>query len=445
MQHTGTLRGYQARILFSLLWNIRDSPGETFTVMLPRQAGKNEVSAALVSNLLVSRQAEGGSIVVCAPTLYPQASISFERTAAHLRAGAKRFGLAFAIEGHTLRCGSASAVFLSGSPTANVAGHTASILLIGDEAQDLDEDWFNRQFRPMTASTGAATVLFGTPWQGDSLLEKAVAANRRHDDAATDPRAAFHPWHNQASWRDVAGHLPAYGRYVHQERDRLGADHPVFLSQYELVAAQAERRLFSPAQVWSLEGAFGPLAAPVPGERYTGGLDFAGEGPGGDATVLTIARIGDEGAEVVAVTVWRGEPFDLLAAEVQALARQWRLERLVCDATGMGAPLAAGLRRALGPRVESLIFSRPEKSALGFDLIAAASTGALRIAPPLTPGLQALWDELRVCRADPEPGGQLSWGAPPGRHDDCVASLALCLRAARGTGPARLARGRPGR
>ena len=71
MQHTGTLRGYQARILFSLLWNIRDSPGETFTVMLPRQAGKNEVSAALVSNLLVSRQAEGGSIVVCAPTLYP--------------------------------------------------------------------------------------------------------------------------------------------------------------------------------------------------------------------------------------------------------------------------------------------------------------------------------------------------------------------------------------
>ncbi len=145
------------------------------------------------------------------------------------------------------------------------------------------------------------------------------------------------------------------------------------------------------------------------------------------------------------MTVWRGEPFELLAAEVQALARQWRLERLVCDATGMGAPLAAGLRRALGPRVESLIFSRPEKSALGFDLIAAASTGALRIAPPLTPGLQTLWDELRACRADPEPGGQLSWGAPPGRHDDCVASLALCLRAARGTGPARLARGRPGR
>ena len=46
------LRRYQARILLSLGWNIRDFPGETFTVMLPRQAGKNEVSAALVAGLL---------------------------------------------------------------------------------------------------------------------------------------------------------------------------------------------------------------------------------------------------------------------------------------------------------------------------------------------------------------------------------------------------------
>ena len=436
------LRRYQARILLSLGWNIRDFPGETFTVMLPRQAGKNEVSAALVAGLLVSHQQRGGSIVVCAPTLYPQAGISFERTAARLRAAATRHGWRFSVEGHTLRLGEASAVFLSGSPTANVAGHTASILLIGDEAQDLEEDWFNRQFRPMTASTGAPTVLFGTPWQGDSLIEKAVAANRKHDAEATDPRAAFHPWHNQAGWEEVARALPEYGRYVRQERERLGAGHPIFQSQYELVAAQAERRLFSAAQVWSLEGAFGPLDAPVAGERYVGGLDFAGEGADGDATVLTIARLGDEGAEVVAVSSWRGEAFEFVAAGVEAIARRWKLERLLCDATGMGAPLAAGLRRSLGPRVEPLAFSRPEKSALGFDLIAGASTGALRIAPPLTPGLQALWDELRSCRAEPVAGGQLTWGAPAGLHDDCVASLALCFRAARGIGPERVARGR---
>src|SRR5512139_644708 len=261
--HTG-LRGYQARVLRSLHWNIARHPGETFTVMFPRQAGKNEVSSALVAGLLRSNADCGGSVVVCAPTLSPQATISFERTASRLRAHSRRLGLAFAADGNTLRCGAASAVFLSGSPLASVAGHTASLLLIGDEAQDLDADWFNRQFRPMTASTGAATVLFGTPWDGASLLERHAAANRARDAA----RQPVHPWHNEVGWREVDRYLPAYGRFVEQERERLGADHPIFLSQYEMVAARAEDRLLSAAHLWSLEGAFGPLDGPLPGERY---------------------------------------------------------------------------------------------------------------------------------------------------------------------------------
>jgi hypothetical protein len=128
------LRRYQARILLSLGWNIRDFPGETFTVMLPRQAGKNEVSAALVAGLLVSHQQRGGSTVVCAPTLYPQAGISFERTAVGC-APPPRHGWRFSIE--ATRCGSARHPRSSsaGSPTANVAGHGLHPL-IGDEAQD---------------------------------------------------------------------------------------------------------------------------------------------------------------------------------------------------------------------------------------------------------------------------------------------------------------------
>jgi len=443
MPPTHQLRPYQANTLLSLLGNIHAHPGETFTVMFPRQAGKNEVSSALVAALLLANVEAGGSIVVCAPTLYPQAQISYQRTADRLRANAHRFAHRFSNEGTTLRYGAASAVFLSGSPEANVAGHTASILLIGDEAQDLDEDWFNRQFRPMTASTGAPTVLFGTPWQGDSLLEKAVAANRTHDEEfSTHPRSACFPWHNETRWQEIARKQAEYGRFVAQERDRLGADHPIFLSQYELVAARAEHRLLTASQLWSLEGAFGPLDAPLPHERYVGGLDFAGEGIGGDATVLTIARLVDGVAELVFVAPWRGQPFHEVSAEVAALARGWRLERLVCDATGMGAPLTATLARELGRRIQPLTFTRSEKSALGFDLIAAASTGALRIAAPTNDALRMLWDELRTCRSEPVIGGQLSWNAPAGRHDDCVASLALCLRAARNAGPARLAVGR---
>ena len=437
------LRWYQVEVFGDILNGIDHAPGETETVMFPRQSGKNEVSAAIVSFLLIANADRGGSIVVCAPTLYPQASLSLERTVGRLRPIAKRLGLPFRLDGNTVHCGLASATFLSGSSAANVAGHTASLLLIGDEAQDIDADWFNRQFRPMTASTGASTLMFGTPWEESSLLERAAAANRRRDEGLRDElyRRAW-PHHHQVSWREVAEVVPPYGRYVEQERERLGASHPIFRSQYELVAGQSEHRLFSTAQLRALLGGFEALEAPRPGERYAAGLDFAGEGASGDATVLTIARAGDGRSEVVAVFRWSGEPFAALSQAVVQLARRWRLERVLCDATGIGAPLTARLAESLGRVVEPFVFTQPEKSALGFELLAAANTGSLQIAGPATPDLQTVWEELRACQSDLRPGGHISWSAPAGSHDDCVASLALALRASRALGRPRVATGR---
>jgi len=443
MNFPAQLRWYQVQVFGDILNGIDHAPGGTMTVMFPRQAGKNEVSAAIVSFLLIANADRGGSIVVCAPTLYPQASLSLERTVSRLRPMAKRLGLPFRLEGNVIHCGRATATFLSGSPSANVAGHTASLLLIGDEAQDIEADWFNRQFRPMTASTGASTLMFGTPWENNSLLERATAANRARDDSqrAQIYRRAW-PSHHQVDWREVAEVVPPYGRYVEQERARLGAEHPIFRSQYELVAGQSERRLLSATQLAALLGSFGPLESPLAGERYAGGLDFAGEGANGDATVLTVARVLDKRCEVVAAFRWRGEPFESLGAAVVQLARRWRLERLLCDATGMGAPLTARLAESLGRTVEPFVFTQPEKSALAFELLAAANVGSLAIAPPSTTGLRALWDELAACQSELRPGGQLSWGAPAGSHDDCVASLTLALRASRSLGPARVATGR---
>jgi hypothetical protein len=206
-------------------------------------------------------------------------------------------------------------------------------------------------------------------------------------------------------------------------------------------AALAERRLFSPERLAAVEGEFAALQLPIDGERYVGGLDFAGEGAGGDSTVLTIGRLVEGGCEVVRVERWTGVPFHEVSERAAVIAREWRLGRMVCDATGLGAPLTAGLLRELGSRVRPLVFSRTEKSALGFELLAAAGAGRLRIARGGSPGLLTLWDELRVCRAEPVTGGELRWSAPPGAHDDCVVSLALCLRAATEHGPARIAKG----
>ncbi|MEO6397393.1 MAG: hypothetical protein ABIP13_02880, partial [Tepidiformaceae bacterium] len=156
MRSTPALRGYQAKTADALLRGMGREPGSTFTVMFPRQAGKNEVSAFVIAALLRKSARSGGSLVACAPTLHPQATISLERTRQLMALTARLLPQSVSSHGaeqSTLRLGQASAVVLSGSPAAHVAGHTASLAIIADEAQELDRDWFNRQFRPMAAST----------------------------------------------------------------------------------------------------------------------------------------------------------------------------------------------------------------------------------------------------------------------------------------------------
>lgn len=438
------LRAYQARVLRGLLRAVASGPGAPLTVMMPRQSGKNEIAAALVAYLLRAHAREGGTVVVCAPTLDPQARISAERIRAALAATDALVPAAgqSRSRGDTVVAGRARAVLLSASPQASVAGHTASIALIADEAQDIDADWFDRQFRPMAASTDAPTILFGTAWNGRTLLERAAAANRARD--AATPHGPRH--HQQAGWREVAATLPAYGAYVRAERERLGVGHPLFLSQYELVPGEAARRLLTRDLLAALEGGHEPLSAPEAGERYVAGLDFGGEGEDADATVLTIARAeasgGASACRVVALREWRGEPYARVLDGVRALDRLWRFDRVCVDATGLGAPLAAQLRPQFGARLDEFTFTAASKSALGYALLAAARTGRLAL-PRDDGGPEAARcrEELASCEASLAGGGRLAWGAARG-HDDYVASLALCLRAAESAGPPRVAVGR---
>ena len=79
--------------------------------------------------------------------------------------------------GSAIRLGRTRQMFLSAEPSSNVVGATAHILLEMDEAQDVDREKFYKEFRPMGASTNVTTVLYGTPWMGDSLLEEVKQAN----------------------------------------------------------------------------------------------------------------------------------------------------------------------------------------------------------------------------------------------------------------------------
>ncbi|MEX1103557.1 MAG: hypothetical protein WED87_04875 [Dehalococcoidia bacterium] len=436
------LRRYQREVFFDLLDALRTRRGETFTVMFPRQAGKNEVAAELLQALLRLQSEVGGSAIAAAPTLTPQGLISLERTRAALeRTDRVGTGGATRVDGATISLGAATAHFLSASPSAHVAGHTASILLSGDEGQELDREWFERQFRPMAASTAANTVFFGTPWNGHTLLDEAVARNRERDTGPEEGRSLFH---YEVSWEKVAESVAPYREFVLKERERLGAEDVYFRTQYGLQTVDGAGSLFTAAALAALEGTHQRQKEPRPHERYVAGLDLGGGGEHADRSVLTIARV-CPGArcEVVDHASWRGIPLLDLDAKVLEKVRPWRLERLVVDSTGLGASSAEHLARELGSvTVEAFTFSGRSKSDLGQRLLGGATQRTLALyANDGSVDARICRAELRACGRTNHPGGRMQWGAAGG-NDDYVVSLALALRAAEQAGEPRFATGR---
>ncbi len=446
------LRPYQKEAARAIVESVVRRRGLSFSIEFARQGGKNELSARVELLLLATHFHRDVTAVKAAPTLRPQALISFRRLWQRLQdAGLDAW--AVRENGNCVRLGRARQFFLSAEPSSSVVGHTADLLLEVDEAQDVDLDKFDKELRPMAASSGATTVFYGTAWDDANLLERAKQAHLEAERRDGVRR------HFESDWQVVAACNPDYGRFVAGERERLGAEHPLFLTQYCLQPLPGAGRLFGPSQLGLLRGGHARLDGPAAGETYVAGLDLAGEATsaveaaGHDATVLTIARLRPPAdglaagpqVEVVRHYAWTGAPHAVLHGALVSLLREtWRVSRLAVDATGLGEPLAAFLRQALGgSRVAAVKLSAETKSRLGYELLAAVNAGRLRLYAPEggAEGRECL-RQLGLCRAVYRPNRSLSFfvDAKDG-HDDYVTSLALVVAAAAGGGP-RLARGR---
>lgn len=439
---TRPLRPYQLDAARAVISSVRHHYGDTITIMMARQMGKNQTSAALELYLLNLFAGRGGQIVKAAPTFTPQLVTSKQRLERELRAPftASRWR---GEHGYGLRVGDARIVFLSADRASNVVGATADVLLEIDEAQEVDEEKYLRDFRPMASTTNATTVLYGTAWTEDCLLEKARRANRERE------QSLGRRLHFEYSWEHLARLNPQYGRFVQNEIDRLGATHPVIRTQYRLECVAGLGRFFSPAQRGLLEGVHARLALPVPGEVYVAGVDVAGADeeasdaalralePRRDSTVVTIGRLSWDAdrepvLEVVEHYRWTGHDHKRQFGALRRLLREvWDCRRVVVDATGIGAGLAAWLASELGPAVEQFVFTAPSKSALAFALLGMINTGRCRVyAPDGSPECQSFWAEAAAARYEMRANQHMTFYVPESEgHDDFLVSLALCARA----------------
>jgi len=449
-----SLRPYQQEIARAVLQSVFERKGLTISVEIARQGGKNELSAQLELLLLTLHMAAPPqNLVKCAPTFKPQTVISMQRLKDRLN-DAGFSNMWRSSMGYIIRLGNCRAVFLSADKSASTVGNTAHLLLEIDEAQDIDKEKFSRDFKPMGASTNVTTVLYGTAWDSNTLLEEVKLANLELENRDGIRR------HFRYDWQVIARYNPDYASYVENERVRLGENHPLFQTQYLLKPLSSGGGFFSRDMLALMLGSHHRLSSPEPGKEYVAGIDIAGEAeeaydalldvkPRLDSTVVTIAEItaGSKTHEPVLKIVehycWTGEKHPMLHEKlVSLLAGIWKCRKITIDATGMGQPVASYLKKALGSQVEPFTFSAKSKSELAFELIAAVNAGRVKMYQEDGSNESTLfWNEAEKAKACYTAGRSLNFYVDRADgHDDFLMSLALVVRASLGYHP-RLAKG----
>jgi hypothetical protein len=129
-------------------------------------------------------------------------------------------------------------------------------------------------------------------------------------------------------------------------------------------------------------------------------------------------------AEMCAMDRFNQIDWSIQVGRITALARRFRVDEVIADATGLGDPVVEQLRRELagdGVAVTGYDISSVQKKAKLIEPLALAfERGELVILDD-----PVLIGELQAYQQERLPGGQVKYGAPAGLHDDAVMALAL--------------------
>ena len=476
-----TLRPYQVEAAQAVLDSIREHAGRSIVIMFSRQSGKDELSANLKTYLLSRLHMREAGIVEVNPTYKPQTINAIERLEMRLRDNPLTRKHWRKRSDFIRFFGRARVTFLSGDAKANVVGAVASLLLIVNEAQDIEPAVYDRNFAPMAASTNATRLFMGTAWTSHTLLARELRAARQAEQADGIRRAFTY------DADDVRAAVPAYGAYVDEQIARLGRGHPLIKTQYFNEEIDAQAGMFTPARRALMRCEPSPLR-PSPGGRGDGGevcvftLDVAGQdeaafhnpeeqllrNPGRDSASLTIACVDLSELDTLQAPIfrilhreqWTGLNHLAVFGKLSALADQWRPQHIIVDATGVGEGLWAMLDKRYPTRVIPVKFSAQKKSELGYRFLAMIETGRLRDCsfadaaipasanvgaryivplPSLTVTRAAVDRQYAACISEVLLGPQrtMRWGVPEGTrdeegnliHDDIVMADALLAEA----------------
>jgi len=445
---------FQIEVGNAIVDSVLNNRGITFTVMMSRQSGKNQISS-IVEVYLLSYM-NSGNIIKSAPTFKPQIINSRLRLLSMLEnpLTANRYWKSF---GHIIGVAPTpqerrdqtgpQVMFFSASPDSSIVGATASLLLEIDEAQEVSIEKFERDLRPMASTTNATTVLYGTAWSSDTLL----AIVREHN-LELERKDGIRR-HFEYDWRTLAAINPTYKAFVEAEMRRLGEEHVSIRTQYRLLPIsgagfllnELQRHLLTGKHDWKWE-------ASEVDDYYIASMDVGGEerpkiakkaksGRQHDSTVITIARVSYNELmlpklEIVHHIQWNAKHYLEQYAETVELCKMWRIRRIVVDSTGLGEIMGSLLEAKLGEdRVTLFKFSRQSKSKLTYQFLGLINSGRLKMyQQDGAPGdiYAECWKQLKLARYSVLGQSLLNmYVQAEDGHDDFLLSIALCCEAVR--------------
>jgi Terminase RNaseH-like domain len=457
------LRTYQREAAQAIVKSVKEKQGLTFVVIFPRQSGKNELQAQIEAYLMAIYSEMQSEIVKVSPTWKPQSLNAMRRLERVLDRNLVTRSVWEKEQGYIYRMKGSRIFFLSGAPTANVVGATASTLLECDEAQDVLTGKWDKEVQPMAASTNATRVFWGTAWTSKTLLAREMRAALKAEKK-DGTRRVF-----RMTAEDVAAEVPAYKKFVAEEVRKHGRNHPFIKTQYYSEEIDSEGGMFPAVRQALMVGGHARLAGPAgDGLLYALLVDVAGQdenapapgeeagalaNPKRDSTAMTVVEIDLSRVDaidpyemigpiyrVVDRCEWIGVAHTQLYGQLRALFEHWQASYMVVDATGVGAGLASFLDKALPGKVIPFVFSSSSKSKLGWDFLSIIETGRFLDWKAPRDGRQdersEFWRQVDLCELKiyPGPERRIAWGVPDGTrdpvtgelvHDDLLISAAL--------------------
>lgn len=433
------LRPYQIEPAKAILHSIKNKLGLSFVVVISRQSGKDELAANLKAYLLTRFAGHEVGIVEANPTYKPQTINAIDRLESRLSTNLMSRMFWKKRSDFIRMVGKAKVSFLSGDATANVVGAVASLLLIINEAQDIQPVIYDKKFAPMTASTNATRVFFGTTWTSDTLLARELK-NAQILEEKDGIRRAF--VYTADHVRKV---VPAYGTFVDSEIAKNGRQHPLIKTQYFCETIDAQTGMFNAARRAMMTGDQPAQETPIPGHIYAILIDVSGQdealinldgmgNPGRDSTAYTITDIDLSEITTLQAPIYRAVKRDTWqgAGHIAAFGRfcqiidLWNPQYIIMDATGVGEGLWAMLTKKYGGRVIPKKITQQEKSERGYGFLAIIETGRFRDCC-LT---EEVRDQYDKCQSEILTGPQktMRWGVKDGIrnqngelvHDDII-------------------------